>query len=69
MRGENFALDVNWANYGGANALGVGTAVRLGQLNLGGSSPVFVQGNAGAAFAPEGGGNRAVVKAGVRFAW
>ena len=69
LPGENFALDASWSNYAGANALGVGSAVRIGQLNLGGGSPVFVQGNAGAAFSPDGGGNRAVVRAGVRLSW
>jgi hypothetical protein len=61
LPGEKIAFGVDWANYDGLNAIGADGAVRLGQWG-----PVSVQGNAGFATSPDGGG-RVLGKAGLRF--
>jgi trimeric autotransporter adhesin len=67
LPGENFSLNMDWANYTGNNALGLSSAVRIGSFNFGGTK-VGIQGNVGVAVGVDG-GNQAVTRAGVRLGW
>jgi trimeric autotransporter adhesin len=67
--GKTMAFDIDWANYAGANGIGIDGAIRLGQIDYAGGS-IGVQGHAGAGFAADGNsGGRAIGKAGMHFEW